>query len=456
VKPAGSATADSATTIRLPAISKATSAKKGDVGTEPSLIQRKPATAKTVVKATEAPPATRKATTTRPAATAKPLVIQDAVSLTRDLQAALRDAASSPSNDGVVSSDTASSKSPSGSELDVLGRYLSRALVLSNGTSKSSKAAAASTISKNILETAESSVSDVTPPASQTKAASEKRQEIVLAKHVINAGLKTLLNIYNSGYRFPAQTSTTTSAEKKSAWKDADVTKVVDACWQAFQTIDRLEPGLDEASGEKAEESNQVVDPEDAQASERARKAMLEMEKIRTVLVSRCWMLGMVSQQLQRWDIDVLTATIAFASQYTKCLDILSSSQTRILRLYDHDISNSLPTALADAQSRVNVIPVQRKPQAKAASRGLVANPFSNQPQVLQEWVTVLDYPVPSPSGIDRQEKGRRGIAGLNQVLKSVMMGRLVAAWISICGVSAAAKNADVSTETFARCLRIN
>lgn len=310
MKPAGSATADNATTIRLPAISKATSAKKGDAETEPSVIQRKPASAKTAVKTTAAPAATRKVTTTRSTVTAKPLVIQDAVSLTRDLQAALRDAASSPSNDGVVSSDAASSKSPSGSELDVLGRYLSRALVLSNGTSKSSKAAAASTISKNILGTVESSSSDVTPPTSQTKTASEKRQEIVLAKHVINAGLKTLLNIYNSGYRFPAQTSTTLSAEKKSAWKDADVTKVVDACWEAFQTIDRLEPGLgnegrtetpveaDGASGEKAEESNHAADSEYSQASEGARNAMLEMEKIRTVLVSRCWMLGMVSQQL--------------------------------------------------------------------------------------------------------------------------------------------------------------
>lgn len=145
----------------------------------------------------------------------------------------------------------------------------------------------------------------------------------------------------------------------------------------------------------------------------------------------------------------MLTASIASASQYTKCLDILSASQARILRLYDHDISNSAPIALADAQFRANVIPVQRKPQAKAASRGLVANPFSNQPQVLQEWITLLDYPVPSPSGINYQEKGGRGMAGFNQVLKSVMIGRLVAAWISICGVSAAAKNADVSTDDF-------
>jgi hypothetical protein len=33
----------------------------------------------------------------------------------------------------------------------------------------------------------------------------------------------------------------------------------------------------------------------DAIEAASARKAILEMEKIRTVLVSRCWMLGMVS-----------------------------------------------------------------------------------------------------------------------------------------------------------------
>lgn len=114
--------------------------------------------------------------------------------------------------------------------------------------------------------------------------------------------------MYNSGYRFPTPTSIPTPTEKKSTWKDVDVVKVVDACWQAFQTIDRLQPELEtdsrtetpvEADGDpevgKAEVKIGAVGSDDALISDKARKAILEMEKIRTVLVSRCWMLGMVS-----------------------------------------------------------------------------------------------------------------------------------------------------------------
>jgi hypothetical protein len=86
------------------------------------------------------------------------------------------------------------------------------------------------------------------------------------------------------------------------------VTKVVDACWQAFQTIDRLQPKVETESRSetpvadnedsdigKTEERIGTVSSDDALISDAARRAMLEMEKIRTVLVSRCWMLGMVS-----------------------------------------------------------------------------------------------------------------------------------------------------------------
>lgn len=307
-KPASTMTSDGQSISRQPAPSRTASAKKVDADTGSSTIQRKSAPTARISKTASVPATTRKVTTTRAISTVKPLVIQDTVSLTRDLQAALRDATSSPSSNEVASSSATSSKSPSGSELDVLGRYLSRALVLSDRTTKATKATTTPADSNKVSESLDSSSVDYPSPTSQAKAASEKRQEIVLAKHVINAGLKTLLNVYNSGYRFPTPTSIPTPTEKKSTWKDVDVVKVVDACWQAFQTIDRLQPELEtdsrtetpvEADGDpevgKAEVKIGAVGSDDALISDKARKAILEMEKIRTVLVSRCWMLGMVS-----------------------------------------------------------------------------------------------------------------------------------------------------------------
>lgn len=292
-------------TPRPTAISKPT---RTNAETRPSVTHRKPAAIRTTAKTATLPAAPRNATS-RPAATAKALVIQDAVSLTRDLQAALRDAASSPLSDRVVTSSATSSTSPSGGELDVLSKYLSRALVISDHQSTNMNVTVASKTGTNVTVPADSSTVDDSSPISQVKALSENRQEIVLAKHVINAGLKTLLNVYNSGYRFPTQSGIIASTGKRSTWKDPDVTKVVDACWQAFQTIDRLRPELDtesrretynEADGASdagtAEESNRAVKSEDGQESAGARKAILEMEKIRTVLISRCWMLGMVRQ----------------------------------------------------------------------------------------------------------------------------------------------------------------
>lgn len=139
--------------------------------------------------------------------------------------------------------------------------------------------------------------------------------------------------------------------------------------------------------------------------------------------------------------------------QHTKCLDILGESQARICRLFDHDAA--IPaTAVAIVRARVNVPVTQKRPQAKATSRLAAANPFNGQPQVLQEWISLLDFPVPLSSSTATQEndddltRGTKNarIAGLSQTLKNVMLGRLVAAWISLSGASAAAKNADVST----------
>jgi hypothetical protein len=150
----------------------------------------------------------------------------------------------------------------------------------------------------------------------------EVKHEINLAKHVINAGLRTLLNVYHSGYRkaTASQPGPSPPPGRKPMWSDGDVMKTVDACWQAFKTIDRLQPqtqttqttaqktptsiASSQNGHEEAEKGNvtTMASSDFASASQEAPKGKknvaLEMEKIRVVLISRCWMLGMVCDKI--------------------------------------------------------------------------------------------------------------------------------------------------------------
>jgi hypothetical protein len=124
------------------------------------------------------------------------------------------------------------------------------------------------------------------------------------------------------------------------------------------------------------------------------------------------------------------------------------------MRLFNH--GDNLPNVISAAtRSRGNVTTIPKRLPVKLAARIAGASPLSNQTRVLQEWTALLDFPIPSPlsndsvlSGADHtQELEKKSIAELDPTLKSVLIGRLVASWISISGVSAAAKNADVSTD---------
>lgn len=275
-----------------------------------------------------------KTITPRSAAPSKIRIVEDALSLTKDFQAILR-----PSVPGASTSDSASPthaamRSPEENEVDVLGRYLSRALTLSesHGTSvksasrsstrdTASEIAAAETV-KRRQEANRSALTDATDPSNEAPQESERssievKHEINLAKHVINAGLRTLLNVYHSGYRktTTAQPSATAPAGKEKPWNDGDVMNVVDACWQAFKTIDRLQPQTQTVAQktlannpdsqntvEEEEKENSAIacaasgdTASTCQESSKGKKNVaLEMEKIRVVLISRCWMLGMV------------------------------------------------------------------------------------------------------------------------------------------------------------------
>ena len=153
--------------------------------------------------------------------------------------------------------------------MEILKRYVSRSLAISAATAHRPEPTSSTKLNHG--------AASVTPPmcASDVPPSSTDRHEITLAKHVVNVGLKILLGVYNSGYRFPSPGPSKISTSGKATWSDDDVLVVVDASAAAFRALDALQPVL---------------------TGEELRKAAVDLEKIRTVLVSRCWMLGLVSK----------------------------------------------------------------------------------------------------------------------------------------------------------------
>ncbi|KAJ9118120.1 hypothetical protein QFC22_004021 [Naganishia vaughanmartiniae] len=402
---------------------------------------------------------TSKKAITRTAGTLAIPIIEDALSLTKDFQAILRPTLSAAQASEDASSTPVASRSTEENELDVLGRYLSRALTLADTRGISGKSASKSstrdTTSENRASgtvkerqtTSDAALANSTDSSNVQSQSPERfsveiKHEINLAKHVINAGLRTLLSVYHSGYRKPATRSPSgsTPPSKTPTWSDGNVINTVDACWQAFKTIDRLQlqnetsaqrspsnisdsQNADERVGaEVLENGNTGVTPKGK------KNVALEMEKIRVVLISRCWMLGM----------------------YEKALEILAESQPRVLNMYEH---HSTLSDLRGAEKNEQTLHTKSQtPKVAERSRKVAAAKTSSPQHLLEEWITLLDLPLPtvceytdSPmSTTTRTENAHdQRVRMMDSDLKGVLLGRLVAAWISVGGACIAAKNAD-------------
>jgi hypothetical protein len=64
------------------------------------------------------------------------------------------------------------------------------------------------------------------------------------------------------------------------------------------------------------------------------------------------------------------------------------------------------------------------------------------QPQVLKEWMALLHLPVSASSSNGAGTEGE--FLAMDANLKAIVIWRLVGAWVSVCGASTLAKNADV------------
>ncbi|KAJ9092673.1 hypothetical protein QFC21_006738 [Naganishia friedmannii] len=440
------------TTTKKPA-SEATGKLDEGNATSKTASRTRPPTSSTTVTS-------RKTKIARTGGTSVSPIAEDALSLTKDFQAILRPSMPAPPASDNALPTLVTPRSSEENELDVLGRYLLRALMLADNQGTSIKSASklstrdtASGISApEAVKGRETASNDVlrnqTDSSNEASQASERssmevKHEVNLAKHVINAGLRTLLNVYHSGYRkiTAVQPGATTPPGNKSIWTDANVTNTVDACWQAFKTIDRLQPqtqttgqktpsnisdsqNADEGVGKENASTGKVMSSENTSAGQEAPKGKknvaLEMEKIRVVLISRCWMLSM----------------------YEKALEILAESQRRVLNMYEHDTLRPTTSDLRGTDNKEKTSDSKaRNPKVVERSRKVAAAKTSSPRHLLDEWTELLDLPLPTSTPMTTETSATtntvtenqrtKSVKTMDSDLKGVLLGRLVAAWIS-------------------------
>ncbi|KAJ9094312.1 hypothetical protein QFC19_007997 [Naganishia cerealis] len=469
------ATASTSVTKTKPAVSR-TVAKKpisGETeaqdksnereGTSRNATRKKPTTSSSLTT-------TIKQSTSRVVRPSTVPIVEDALSLTKDFQAILRSSIPATPASEQVSSTPCAPRSTEENELDVLGRYLSRSLRIADNQGANRKsmtkpsnrdlplgrttAKGKETASQILLDT-QKDASDG-PSQGSERFIAEKKHEINLAKHVINAGLRTLLNVYHSGYRKAATipSASSTPGGQKTTWTDEDVMKTVNACWQAFKTIDRLQPetetsiqtmnknildgqNADDKLGKEDASVSKVVPGDEAsihhETPQGKKTTTLQMERMRVVLISRCWMLGL----------------------YTKSLDILAESQRRVLDMYEHEASRPTSGTMSnDPRSTGKEKPSDgrsRNAKVPERTRKLVVAKTQGPQPLLDGWIELLDLPLPLSTNVNSPESAddavkkelMQRVKTMDPDLKSVLMGRLIAAWISVSGLCLVGTDAE-------------
>lgn len=124
--------------------------------------------------------------------------------------------------------------------------------------------------------------------------------------------------------------------------------------------------------------------------------------------------------------------------------------------MYVHDIPGPASSDLGGTDKKDKPSDSKaRAPKVAERSRKVAVSKTSSR-LLLDEWLELLDLPVPTQTLTDNdtsasattQTESQRteNLNTIDSDLKGVLLGRLVAAWISVSGVCIAGKNADVSS----------